>query len=187
MLESRQTGTDESSSSSSSSEQQEDHDHLVALDHLRQDAQNVTRAGVVDRLSTTTTTTTTTMGICHIATLIAYTYWLPSGQRIQGDFTAATLGGLAAAQLAMHMLNTGDGSVVPEIAGLSERCPLRFTMETVDTSFNAPITSETTIDMLQRKTANDQREVCAFLGAMISAETIPMAILTGLQERPQLR
>lgn len=40
--------------------------------------------------------------------------------------------------LAMIHLNTGDGSVIPDVVGLNERCSLRFTKELSDTEIGKP-------------------------------------------------
>ena len=39
------------------------------------------------------------------------------------------LEGALAVALAIQHLNTGDGSVIPEVQGLNEKCNVRFTAE----------------------------------------------------------
>ena len=41
---------------------------------------------------------------------------------------------IMAARIAIEHLNTGDGSIVPALAGLNERCNLRFTTENLEST-----------------------------------------------------
>lgn len=154
-----------------------------SVELMRRQAQNVTRAGIIDVLDNNDEST---RGVCHIATLLPLSILLTT-QRYHVPYAVFGAGGLAASALAMDMLNAGDDSVVPELAGLPDRCPLRFTLEAWDSSMNPGFTVGATNELLARQTAVGDREVCAFLGTGLSAETVPMAILTGIAGRPQLR
>lgn len=44
---------------------------------------------------------------------------------------------LVAAARAMNDLNSGNGTFVPAVEGLNERCPIRFSMEVSDTGFSS--------------------------------------------------
>ena len=197
---------------------------------------NVTRSGIIDKItamvtvpstssptnatsesSTTGTaaTSTTTFGICHIGTFIPFSYQnleLPVGQQhVHFSFETNSIGGVAAINLAIEMLNTGDGSIVNQIEGINERCPIKFTTENFDTGINQIHTINQLTTVLNNRNSTrsyhqrgegneneatqtrhevdmmEQREVCAILGASRSSVTIPMAILTGIAGRPQLR
>ena len=150
---------------------------------VRQNATSVARSGIIDQVDS--------LGYCHIAGLFPVSLKLPSGRTAFRD----TPPGMAMTMLlALDMLNKGDGSVIPEVEGLPERCPLRFTGEVLDSALSQIHTMDQVMDLLDRTTtANvsstdsyDNVEVCAFLGAPRSAVTIPMAVVTGVRGRPQV-
>lgn len=152
---------------------------------------NASRAGIVDVVNISTSANNSTegqqweqLGFCHIALVIPFTVMPPTG-RLKLPFVDDIIGGMAAAHLALDMLNKGDGSIVSELEGLPQRCPIRFTSETLDSTANAALTVDQVNKVLQRTTPIE-REVCAFIGANRSPVTLPMAILTGLANRPQL-
>jgi len=161
------------------------------LDQLREnESTNISSAGILDRIIVDDGDKRQELGICHIATFLPLTILRPVGDgyaRIRVPiFEQSTLSGIMAVSLAAQMLNTGDGSVIPEVEGLSDRCPIRFTTEVFDSSSSAAYTAQSTISALDRKREKGDREVCAYLGASRSRVSIPMAILTGLKGRPQL-
>ncbi len=80
--------------------------------------------------------------------------------------------------LAIHHLNTGDGSIVPQVAGLHEKCPIRFTMMTADTAYTPGVALKHVVEQTGK--------ACAFIGAYRSAVSMPMAIVTGLLGYPQV-
>ena len=83
---------------------------------------------------------------------------------------------LGAVQLAAHHLNTGDGSIVPELTALPDRCPIRFTVETIDTQNNV----EVALSSIQRLAEQNRALPCAFVeaGQHSSDETMDTAQLT---------
>ena len=80
--------------------------------------------------------------------------------------------------LAVQHLNTGDGSIVPQVAGLHEKCPIRFTMMTADSADSAGTAIKHAVDQ--------SGKACAFIGEYRSALSMPMAIVTGLLGYPQV-
>jgi len=154
-------------------------DRLTPLDFMREEAANVSRVGIVDQV----TYDNEMFGFCHIAIYQAFTRLVKETRQpfdIENAFIA-----VSAVYLAIDMLNKGDGSVIKEIEGLNERCPIRFTGESFDSALSQAGTLEQTLEVLDRTTPK-QREVCAFLGAAWSPVTIVMAMVTGLYGRPQL-
>jgi len=87
----------------------------------------------------------------------------------------------AAIALAAHQLNVGDGSIVSEVAETRD-CPVKFSVEFFDTQLLEGPSLKQAIELISRR----QRQPCAFLGAVRSAVSIPMSILTGVQGYPQL-
>lgn len=65
--------------------------------------------------------------------------------------------------LAMKHLNSGDGSVIPEIEGLNNRCNIRFTTEIFDTEASERVALNKLVDLTRRKPAYEQLP-CAILG-----------------------
>lgn len=59
--------------------------------------------------------------------------------------------GAAAVHVAMMNLNTGDGSVIPEVQGFNERCNIRFTFEIFDTEKWEISTVHQVIETLDRE------------------------------------
>lgn len=98
--------------------------------------------------------------------------------------------GAAAIHLAMTHLNTGNGTIIPQVEGLNERCPIRFTFEIQDTEASETTSVYKVMEVLDRAVApeldQDGPPPCAFLGAQRSAVTIPMAMLTGVSNYPQM-
>ena len=90
----------------------------------------------------------------------------------------ATYEDAASVALAIQHLNTGDGSIVPHVAGLHEKCPIRFTMMTADTAYTPGVALKHVVEQAGK--------ACAFIGAYRSAVSMPMAIVTGLLGYPQV-
>lgn len=72
---------------------------------------------------------------------------------------------LAAIALAMEHLNTGNGSIIPEIGGLNATCNIRFVAEFIDTAGDVRATLLPLNEILSR----DVYQPCAFIGAFTSA------------------
>lgn len=164
--------------------------HLASVDYLREESvTSVSRSGILDRVTVSTTSTTNEkeeLGICHIGLVLPYTWLGPEGP-FRNPFENLNIGGLAAAHLAVDMLNKGDGSIVQEVQDLNQACPMRFTLETLDGFGDPSTTVQATTNVLERQTTKGEKEFCSFIGAVRSLTTIPMSIITGIAQRPQLR
>lgn len=176
--------------------------HLEPLDGLRESASNVSRSGIVDVLTfdeseeedDSENESSSSIGICHLSLFLPISVLTPKGPILFG-LSGVGLSAIAAAELAIDMLNKGDGSVIKELEGLNQRCPIKFTSESVDPMLNPKRAVQKTIELLQRTTAEagteipkqEGPEICAFLGPSLSSEAIAMALITGIAERPQLR
>jgi len=88
----------------------------------------------------------------------------------------------AATHLAIEHLNNGDGSVIPEVAGLNDRCPIRFTTEMIDTMRSPAMAVDKAIEIISR----ENQTTCAIAGAGRSPVTIPLAIISGIKDIPQI-
>ena len=98
------------------------------------------------------------------------------------------LEGSLAVALAIQHLNTGDGSVIPEVEGLNDNCNVRFTLELFDSEMSESKGVDQTIEILNRKPGDvDKKLPCVFLGNGRSAVTLPTSIITGLAGYPQFR
>eukprot|EP00980_Cylindrotheca_fusiformis_P028589 scaffold22613_cov126-Cylindrotheca_fusiformis.AAC.9 len=117
--------------------------------------------------------------LCHLNTLFPLTMqgrrlWLP----IHVD--------AAAVALAAHHLNVGDGSIVPEVEGLNERCKVRFTVEFADSQLDTEHALHEVVDLIGRDAGAADRMPCAFVGTLASKMTVPTSIVTGLFGYPQV-
>ncbi|CAB9513432.1 Metabotropic glutamate receptor-like protein [Seminavis robusta] len=112
---------------------------------------------------------------CHLAALLDFSH----GDNVpyKHAFEAA-----AAIALAVHHLNEGVGWIVPEVTGLHQRCPIRFTAEFADTEYDQGVALKHVIDMTDR----DKHKPCAFIGAPSSDISIPTAIVTSIRGYPQI-
>jgi hypothetical protein len=100
-----------------------------------------------------------------------------------------------AIQLAIKHLNEGDGSVVEEITGLGETCPITFSASFLDTRRD-PTHAFAAVDELIRigsSTSSNsksnrtlQHKPCAFVGAMDSLVSKTTALVTGQKGIPQV-
>lgn len=93
---------------------------------------------------------------------------------------------LANIQLAISHLNNGDGSVVPQVEGLNERCPVRFTGELRDSLFSGAQAVREVFDMTNNRVPGVDRIPSAFIGDVYSFLTIPMALVTSILGYPQI-
>lgn len=112
---------------------------------------------------------------CHLATFLDFTRG-KDRTPYEPSYEVA-----AAVALAAHQLNVGDGSIVSEVAE-TRNCPVKFSVEFFDTQLLEGPSLRQAIEVTTRR----QRKPCAFLGAVRSAVSIPMSILTGVQGYPQL-
>lgn len=131
-----------------------------------------------------------TIGLCNLAMMMPFSFFPgppPTTPRTPFPFMGVLEGGLAVA-LAIQHLNTGDGSVIPEVQGLNENCNVRFTAEYFDSEMSESRAVDQTIDILAREPGKvDEKLPCAFLGNGRSAVTLPTSIITGLNGYPQFR
>lgn len=139
------------------------------------------RRAATEKLDWVKTSDGNEIPICHVPAIAGMTLTSLRFPEINGYQEQASV------MLAFQHLNTGDGSVVPEVTGLDERCPIRFTYELLDNEFSRPLTAQHTIDLLGRPEASfEERKPCTFFGARNSPNSIPMAILTGVNDYLQV-
>ena len=137
----------------------------------------------VDVLKDTTTTNVNgnpqTIALCSINPLMGYTN---SG----GGLSRGAYRNHAAVMLAAHHLNTGDASLVPQLEGLPDRCPVRFAVEAVNDQRSISGGLSGIIDVARREPTGDQPLPCAFIGASTSTRSIPTSTVTGVLGYPQV-
>ena len=94
---------------------------------------------------------------------------------------------MAAVLLAISHINTGNGSIIPEIAQMSTKCPqLKLSTEIFDSELDERKAIDHVIGVLQRDPATlSQPLPCSFIGAYRSVVSMPTSIITGLQGYPQ--
>ena len=97
-----------------------------------------------------------------------------------GPFLEFALEAMAAMELAVEHLNTGNGVVVKEVEGLNERCKIRFTTEHVDTQGAEEVAVDQLVQILQR----EQGLPCAFIGAFKTPVSVATSLLTSLKGYP---
>ncbi|KAG7371356.1 7 transmembrane sweet-taste receptor of 3 GCPR [Nitzschia inconspicua] len=70
--------------------------------------------------------------ICHLACILPFTRITEENTVfVDVSYEIAT-----ASMLAVQHLNTGNGSIIPEVEGLSDRCPIRFSIQYFDTKYD---------------------------------------------------
>eukprot|EP00986_Skeletonema_menzelii_P011228 scaffold5693_cov141-Skeletonema_menzelii.AAC.35 len=132
--------------------------------------------------------------LCHLPYVFPFTD--PSGSPFN---SIGTYEGLAAIALAAQHLNTGDGSIVPEVAALAgNQCGVQFSVAAFDTALSESIAVDQIIQITDRNSQfvsggaddgnNDMllRPPCVILGAARSAVTMPTSIISGLRGFPQI-
>ena len=151
-------------------------DTLILYDQLRSSAHEVTRikGSNLDHF----TAGSQDIVLCHFSILLPFT----AGDNVPrlNNFEDAV-----ATALAAQHLNSGDGTIVPAVAGLPERCPIRFTMEYADTEFQGGVALTHIREQVNREMPQG-RLPCAFVGAYRSAESAPTSIASGLLGYPQV-
>jgi len=88
--------------------------------------------------------------------------------------------------LAVHHLNTGNGVIVPEIAGLTDKCPMRFTAETSDDLFDVAESLKHVVEQDGRRIDGLKPRPCAFIGSFSSGISVPTSVVTGVLGYPQI-
>eukprot|EP00980_Cylindrotheca_fusiformis_P013466 scaffold3437_cov113-Cylindrotheca_fusiformis.AAC.33 len=92
----------------------------------------------------------------------------------------------AAIALAAQHLNAGDGTIVPEVEGLNDRCNVRFTVEFADTQLDTETALNQVIHLIDREKGAAERLPSAFVGTGFSSTSVPTSIVTGLFGYPQV-
>eukprot|EP00526_Cylindrotheca_closterium_P002556 CAMPEP_0113608044 /NCGR_PEP_ID=MMETSP0017_2-20120614/3709_1 /TAXON_ID=2856 /ORGANISM="Cylindrotheca closterium" /LENGTH=924 /DNA_ID=CAMNT_0000516691 /DNA_START=764 /DNA_END=3539 /DNA_ORIENTATION=+ /assembly_acc=CAM_ASM_000147 len=91
---------------------------------------------------------------------------------------------MTAALLAIEHLNTGNGTLVEEVAGLDKRCNIKFTAEVRDTALSEIEALNHIVDLTSRLEKTELP--AAVLGAFRSAVSIATSLVTGLRGIPQI-
>ena len=153
-------------------------DSLRLYDNLRSESKDVTReeGSNIDRF---TGPDGEEIALCHLSSLLPFS----TGNFVPGK---SAFEDVASTTLAIQHLNSGDGSLVPEVEGLNERCKVRFTAEYADTAYEGGISLKHLVDQTNREPGSPERIPCAFLGAYRSSVSIPTSIVTGLLGYPQI-
>lgn len=112
--------------------------------------------------------------LCHVPIFLRYS--TDKGPSCQIAYSAS-----AAAILAMHHFNNGDGSVVPELDGINKRCNIRLTTEIINTK-SSPINGVRELTRMLSRDSNSisEPQPCAVLGSQISSVTSKMASVSGV-------
>lgn len=125
----------------------------------------------------TTTTEQLTYRLADIKTFVPFSDGKATRQGFQNDaFTAL---------LAAYHFNNADLSPIltqEQVAG----CDVRLTMELLDTQYSPIETTRAFANVLQRRTGFAVPEAAGVVGAFRSAVTSPLAILTGVNDIPQI-
>ena len=128
-----------------------------------------------------TSSSSSSFGICHISGILPFT------QDNEGTLGLPAYESAAAIALALHHLNVGDGSIIPQLDGLPERCNIRFTVEFSDTAYSKSQALNTVLQQMSRPLSGSPKpRPCAFVGAYRSAISQPTSILTGLRQYVQV-
>ncbi|GKY96680.1 hypothetical protein MPSEU_000627600 [Mayamaea pseudoterrestris] len=115
------------------------------------------------------------IAICHISHITSFTHgdYTPTRVEVEDAYSVA---------LALHHLNVGDGSIVPQVAGLPDRCNVRFTVEYTDDQDQGGVSLAAVVE----QTSRVQHLPCAFIGNSRSSVSIPTSIVTGFLGYPQI-
>lgn len=91
--------------------------------------------------------------------------------------------GLAAVLLALEHLNTGNGTIIPQLAGLNEKCPnLQFYTDALDTLGQDAVSVKHVI----RLTEESDLVSCAILSATDTQQAMMTSIFSGIRDVPQI-
>ena len=120
------------------------------------------------------------IAICHMSAILVFTV---------GGFEPSVIGfeTSLAILLAIQHLNTGNGSLVPQVEGLPERCPVRFTTEMADTQRSGGTAiQEFAKQIVDRDPEGPLSIPSAVVGASYSSVSVPLATVTGFMKIPQI-
>ena len=148
---------------------------LPAWDEYRSSNKTTTRIQSIDVVDD--------IPFCSLVMLMPFSGFRPTRIPLQNG----VFQGMAAVLLAMEHLNTSNGTIVKELEGLSESCPITFTAEILDSALSQTIAVNHVIQLVSRDPELPNKgKPCAMIGAARSAVSIPTSILTGLQGIPQI-
>jgi hypothetical protein len=172
------------SSPTSSSEEEDEKRILTSLpyyDTLRKEKSSSFIRDPHNNLDVLVEDDVRSLAICHLSAF--HSFSKGDGVPFQATYEMA-----AAMQLATHHLNVGDGSIIPELDGLNDRCKVRFTSEFFDTQYDAGSVLQEVTNQTSREGLNENGRPlpCAFIGAKRSSLSMPMSIITGLRQYVQV-
>ena len=125
--------------------------------------------------------------LCHVPTFFRWSQASSDAPGGYNDVSSEAYGGTSAALLAMHHFNTGDGTIAPDLKGVNERCPIRLTMETIDsTSSGIKAVQELTSLVTRSPTDAQMPQPCAVMGSSWSGTTKKMATVSGVYDLLQV-
>jgi len=128
------------------------------------------------------------VALCHVYTLLPFT----NGQKETWNNLWGTMESTFAMALAAQHLNTGNGTIVPQVEGLSQRCPVRFSLEFSDTELSAQIGVRNVIGAIRRRDFNDVSACWAndnnnITNSNILHQTDDNTILDSVEQQQQLQ
>ena len=126
---------------------------------MRSSANDTQRLQNVDVLSDDIAT-------CHLVMMMPFSAFGTNGERI--SLNVGSYQGMAAVLLATQHLNTGNGTIVQQVQGLNERCPVKFTTEMFDSSWSEKESLNHVVDIISREPGTELLP-CAFLGLFLSS------------------
>jgi len=112
-----------------------------------------------------------THGICNIYSTL---------RMINGGSSDTGKGSLVGLLMGIHHFNNRNSTVVKDLGDIIDQCKIRFTLD-FDDSNGDPKTAVTELSK-----AIGEDKVCVILGASRSAVSIPMAVISGVNDIPQL-
>ena len=126
-------------------------------------------------------TTTETIGLCNLVTTSYFTFPLGPDGPERGFEIQSGIHHAFSTYLAIKHLNSGDGSIVPELWGLKERCDIHFVPEFLDTGFL--FEASRALDVVQEVLARDvsSSDTCPTMEEAATATTTE-----GGQEFPEV-
>ena len=115
-------------------------------ENIRANATQVTRVGSIDVVELPDGTS---IPYCHLAMVMPFSRVYDDTGREAVDL--GVFQGQASVMLAIEHLNTGNGTLVPELEGLDQRCPIKFTAEIFDSAYSQTDAVDTVINLISRQ------------------------------------
>jgi len=154
---------------------------LKSLISLAQDLDAKIRTSTIGHVNAIETSDNKKISLCYLPYLDSFS----EGDDNEPYNAVGSYEGVAALLLALEHLNTGNGTIVPELNGINERCPLKFYTNSFDTKGN-PKAGVSHIMNLTDREQDQQLIPYAFLGAARSTVSIPTSIISSLRGFPQI-